>query len=264
LDSLYREADDAWKAGLINRNDVLKVTLKQSEVSVSRLKLENGIRLASMVLCQYMGISFDNSMQLTGLPGAIVPPESVYLSGEQALPGREEYKLLQHSIEASNLQTRMKMGEFLPQAGIGVGALYYDIPDNGTVNTMAFATVSIPISDWWEAAHTRKERKYQEQIVQNNTRNNEELLLLQIQKTWNELDEAYKQIAVATESISQTEENLKINRDNYKAGMINISDMLEAQALVQQSKDNLIDIQTQYRIKMVEYLQVTGRYSGIE
>ncbi len=31
LDSLYREADDAWKAGLINRNDVLKVTLKQSE-----------------------------------------------------------------------------------------------------------------------------------------------------------------------------------------------------------------------------------------
>ncbi len=68
LDSLYREANDAWKAGLINRNDVLKVTLKQSEVSVSRLKLENGIRLASMAFCQYMGISFDNSMQLSDSP----------------------------------------------------------------------------------------------------------------------------------------------------------------------------------------------------
>ena len=156
------------------------------------------------------------------------------------------------------------MGEFLPQAGIGVGALYYDIPDKGTVNTMAFATVSIPVSDWWEAVHTRKERKYQEQIVQNNCRNNEELLLLQIQKTWNELDEAYKQISVASESLRQTGENFKINRDNYKAGMVNISEMLEAQALMQQSRDNLIDMQIRYQIKRVEYLQVTGRYGNPE
>ncbi len=114
-----------------------------------------------------------------------------------------------------------------------------------------------------EAAHTRKERKYQEQIVQN-SRNNEELLLLQIQKTWNELDEAYQQMAVATESIRQTEENLKINRDNYKAGMVNISEMLEAQALMQESERILTDMQTQYRIKMVEYMQVTGRYGNAQ
>ena len=64
LDSLYREADDAWKAGLINRNDVLKVTLKQSEAKVNRLKLENGIRLSTMSLCQYTGIAFSDSIQL--------------------------------------------------------------------------------------------------------------------------------------------------------------------------------------------------------
>ena len=96
LDSLYREADDAWKAGLINRNDVLKVTLKQSEAKVNRLKLENGIRLSTMALCQYMGIAFTDGIQLTDSPGAIIPPEQIYISGEQALPGREEYKLLQH------------------------------------------------------------------------------------------------------------------------------------------------------------------------
>ena len=40
--------------------------------------------------------------------------------------------------------------------------------------------------------------------------------------------------------------------------------MLEAQALMQQSRDNLTDIQTQYRIKLVEYMQVTGRYGSPE
>ncbi len=84
--------------------------------------------------------------------------------------------------------------------------------------------------------------------------------MLQIQKTWNDLDEAYKQIGVAKEIIGQAEENLKINTDNYKAGIVNISDMLEAQAMLQQAKDQSIDAQTNYKVKLVTYLQVTGRY----
>jgi multidrug efflux pump subunit AcrB/outer membrane protein TolC len=260
LDSLFKEVDDAWHAGLINRNEVLKVNLKQSELRVKRLKLDNGIKLASMALCQYLGVPYQAGMQLADSLSSLISPAEVFLNHEQALPDREEYKLLQQSIKASVLQTRLKMGEYLPQAGIGIGALYYDIPDKGTINTMIFASVSIPISDWWEASHTHKERKCQEQITENNSRNNEELLLLQMQKTWNELAEAYDQIAVASEIIGQAEENLKINHDNYNAGMVNVSDMLEAQALLQQARDGLNDAQTSYKIKLMKYMQVTGRY----
>ena len=53
---------------------------------------------------------------------------------------------------------------------------------------------------------------------------------------------------------------MKINRDNYKAGIVNISDMLEAQAVVQQTKDTLADALSGYKVKLVKYLQVTGRY----
>jgi hypothetical protein len=48
-------------------------------------------------------------------------------------------------------------------------------------------------------------------------------------------------------------QNLKINRDNYRAGMVNLSEMLEAQTLMQQSRDTLIDMQTRYQVKRVEY-----------
>ncbi|HPT22530.1 MAG TPA: TolC family protein, partial [Bacteroidales bacterium] len=41
LDTIYNEANDAYNAGLINRTDILKVTLKQSDVRISRMKLEN-------------------------------------------------------------------------------------------------------------------------------------------------------------------------------------------------------------------------------
>jgi hypothetical protein len=39
LGNLYKDAINAYRAGLINYNDVLKVTLKQNELSMNRLKL---------------------------------------------------------------------------------------------------------------------------------------------------------------------------------------------------------------------------------
>lgn len=260
LDTINNEANDAWHAGLINRNDVMKVAIKKSEMQINRIKLENGIKLATMAFCQNIGVQFDSAMILNDTLAVLKIPGEVFVNPDAALKNREEYKLLQESVKAEELQTRLKLGGYLPEVGVGVGALYYDYMDNGTANTMAFASVKIPISDWWDASHALKERKCKEQIARNNSQNNSELLMLQIQKTWNDLDEAYKQIGVAKEIIGQAEENLKINTDNYKAGIVNISDMLEAQAMLQQAKDQSIDAQTNYKVKLVTYLQVTGRY----
>ena len=74
------------------------------------------------------------------------------------------------------------------------------------------------------------------------------------------MQEADREIAVAEETVAQTEENLKLNNDSYKSGMVNVSDLLEAQALLQNAKDQLTDVRTNYQNKLVAYMQVTGRY----
>ena len=109
------------------------------------------------------------------------------------------------------------------------------------------------------ASHAIKERHIQEQIAANDLKNNAELLTLQIQKAWDELVEAYAQIGVANVTVQQAEENLKINQDNFHAGTVNVSDMLEAEAMVQQAQNQLIDAQTAYKTKRVAYLQATGK-----
>ena len=263
LDTVYKQADDSYRVGLINRNDVMKVSIKQNEMKMSRLKLENGLKLATMAFSQYIGLPYDSAMVLSDTLIISQNPYEVYLDADQAVLNREEYKLLQKSVEAEELQTRLKIGEYLPEVGVGVGAVYYDYDfsnNKGTSNTMVFASVTVPISDWWGASHTIKERKYKEQIARNNSQQTTELLLLQIQKAWDELNEAYKQIEVARETVAQAEENLRINSDNYEKGIVNISDMLEAQAMLQQTKDGLTDARADYKIKLGIYLQVTGRY----
>ena len=125
---------------------------------------------------------------------------------------------------------------------------------------MVFGSVKIPISGWWEASHKLKERHLKEEQNLNMVADNTEKLLLQMQQARNTLDEAYQQVKLAESSILQAEENLKVSRDNYEAGMVNVSDMLEAQALLQSSNDNLINFRYNYQIAMAKYLQVTGKY----
>jgi multidrug efflux pump subunit AcrB/outer membrane protein TolC len=260
LDTLHKDVNNAYRAGLINYNDVLKVSLKQSELKMNRLKLENGLRLATLSFCQHLGIPNDPGIKLSDSVGDFSGPASLYIDPRQALTNRAEYHLVQENVEAEKLQSRMKLGEYLPQVGIGVGAFTYDMQDTWDNNLMAFGTVTIPITDWWGGSYTLKEHKLKEEIAQNNADYTAEMLQLQIEKAWSDLQETYKQIEIAEEAIGQARENLKITTDNYQAGTIGISDLLEAQALFQTTRDNLTEARCSYRIKMAEYLMVTGNH----
>jgi len=242
------------------KNDVLKVKLKLSEVLLNKSKLNNGKRLATMAFCQYIGIPYDSTLSLKDELKINELPQSIYADKDESLKRRTEYSLLEKSVEAEELQTKMKLGEYLPQAGVGVSGMYMKF-DEGKDRTlgMLFGTVSIPISGWWGGSHELQERSIKEEIAQNNFKNNSELLILQIEKAWQDLTDAYKQYLLSEESKTQAEENRKVNDDSYKNGLINISDLLEAQALLQQTQDQLTDAKANYVVKTTYYKKITGR-----
>ena len=54
-------------------------------------------------------------------------------------------------------------------------------------------------------------------------------------------------------------ENLKVNDDSYKNGLISVSDLLEAQADYQHTLDQVTEAKADYLVKKTAYLQSTGR-----
>ena len=85
-----------------------------------------------------------------------------------------------------------------------------------------------------------------------------ELLQIRMQKAYNDVTEAYQQMTIAQRSIDQAKENLRLNRNFYKAGTTKMSDLLEAQMLYQQKCDQYTDAYADYQNKLVEYNQATG------
>ena len=71
--------------------------------------------------------------------------------------------------------------------------------------------------------------------------------------------ESRQQLQIAQRSIEQAEENLRLNRDYYRAGTSKMSDLLEAQLLYQQSLDRRTDAFADYQNKLLEYRQATGK-----
>ncbi|MCK3683081.1 TolC family protein [Maribellus sp. YY47] len=262
LDTLYVQVYNAYKNGLVIKNDLLKVTIKQSELQVNNTQLQNGKKLALMRLCQTIGINYSSDIVLEGNLDDYSLPETYFVPNAEVLTKRAEYKLLEKSVAASKLETKMKRGDYLPSIGVGVTGYYLDQFENnidGNFNGMVYASVSVPISDWWGGKHKLKEMKFRETMTQNVMEDASGLLNLQMEKGWTDLKEANDKVELIEETLEQTTENLKVNQDSYNNGLIQLSDLLEARALKAETEDKLIEAKNQYKVSITNYLQVTGR-----
>ena len=260
LRRLLAQVEDAYAAGLVMENDVLKVRLKLSEVLLNRSKVANGRALAAMAFCQQIGIAYDPALELSDPLVADGPPDRYHVDHREAVKARPEFRLLEDSVRAEELKTRMTLGEYLPQAGVGVAGLWMKMDaTKGRTNGVLFASLSIPLSGWWGGSHALGERKAQEQIARNGLKDSADRLVLQMEKAWQDLADAYRQVLLTQESKTQAEENLKVNQDSYDSGLSNLSDLLEAQALLQLANDQLTEAMAAYRVGLVYYLQITGQ-----
>lgn len=262
LEKLLQDVNNAVNSGLAIDNDLLKVRIKQSELKLKRIELEKGIELATKQLCQTIGVEYQPSLQLSHDEVILNNPTSLQIDSKTALSSRQEYQLLEKSVEASQLETKMKKASNLPSVVAGISGFYMDTMDksfDGKINGVVFGGVNIPISGWWENRHAINKQKNKEQIALNQLNENKELLQLQIDKAWTDLNIAYENISLSQEIIEQTKENLRINLLGYHNGITPLSEVLEAQAQVNQAEERLIDAKHKYQNNVNQYIKVTGR-----
>ena len=260
LDHILSDVKVAVEAGLTTRNDFTRVELERNKLAGFRLKAENGLQVLKLAFAQHIGVPAENlNIQQPPFDEFQLPPTTG--NETRALQNRPEYKLLQKNVDVSNLLVKMEIGKNLPTVAIGAGYQYmkFDLhTKDGIKNNfaMGFASVSIPITDWWGGAHAIKMKKLEMQAAENMQKANSDLLLVQMQQVRNELNEAYFQIQLAKKSISVAEENLRMSNDNYNAGITTLVDLLEAQNLLQQTQDQFVEAVTEYYKKLAEHRQM--------
>ncbi|WP_222937489.1 TolC family protein [Cytophaga sp. FL35] len=263
LNELLKQQEDLLEAGLIAKNQLLQVKVNRSELLLNKSKLENMRKLALLDFSLYVGVSYSPEMRADADFENMTPPELKYTKPDLNLSGNSNYELLEKSITASKLRTKMAKADLLPSLAVGFTAFELGSFDNSIESQfsgLAFGTLSIPISDWWGSGKQKvKQEKIQEEIVQNNRNDGIDQLKVAITQSWYDLLDAHEQIQYALENIALAEENLKVYRDNYDSGLSNLTDLLDSQAMAQKAQSNLINAYTNYENKEITFLYRTDR-----
>ena len=260
LDKFAKDADAAVNAGVTDRNDLLQINLKKNETRSNRITLENALTTAKRLLAQYTGHDGDSIDVSADMSGGLPPsPLQLYAEPQTALTQTAEYALMEQNVKANRLKYKMTVGQNLPTVAIGGGYMYDDLMDKSHSFWLGFATVSIPLTGWWGGSHEMKKQRLAVRNAENTLQDNSQLLVIDMENKWNDMNDAYRKISIAMESIAQAEENLRLHDDYYRAGTATMSDLLEAQTLYQNSRSAYVEAYAEYQIKKREYLQATGQ-----
>ncbi len=259
-ESIHRDAVNIYENGIVNKNDVLSVELMQDQLSALRIKTANACRLLRRALAKYMGMADqDIDIDANCSDDDIVDPQEYQMPHLTALENRTETQLLDIWVEKAVLEKKIARASMQPVVLLGGTVNYSKLLAKWSSKAIAFATVQIPISAFWSERRMYNWKKVEVEKAKDFRQDKRELISLQIQDAWDNLESTYRQTQIAKKSVENAEENLRINREHYLNGLSNMTELLDAQRQWQQALTARNAANSEYLQAKTRYLILTGR-----
>ncbi|MCR4859070.1 MAG: TolC family protein [Bacteroidales bacterium] len=260
LDKLGEDVVNAFEAGLALDTDTLKVAKERNRLLLDKMRLESGLRLSKTDLMNYIGYVPENldSLTLSDDLEDVSTPESYYRDPAGTAAGTQESRLLSMQVEAASLQKKMTIGEALPQVAVGATYGYGRLVGGPQWNGVAFATVSIPITDWWKTGAKAKRCEYEIRKASNERDYLNKQLELKVNALWEKLLTNWGALKVAQDNVALEELNESRLHDLYDVGGATLSELLMAQVDLRTSRSALVDARIDYRLAVAEYIALVN------
>lgn len=244
--------------GVATKADELSVKVKVNEAEMTMTKVENGLSLSKMVLCQLCGIPLDTPITLADESMENITLPDTYIQGNvnTALSNREELKSLELASKIYRQKVNVTRSEFLPSVGLTATYLVTN-PSlvNGFERKMrgmwgVGMMVKIPVFHWGEGIYKVKAAKAEANIAQYKLDDVKEKVELQVKQATYKVNEATKKLAMAEKNMAKANENLRYANLGFQEGVIPTSNVLEAQTAWLSAQSGKINAQID--VKMSE------------
>ena len=263
LDTAYRQVSAAVDAGLALSSDLMQVEMKRDDIARRQLQVASGRILARRALALSIGLPDTVDFVLDDQPAFI---DTLVLHDSTAVTA--ERRLLDLQMQAAKLQRYMVIADALPQIALGASYGYSrfqtnllrDGIGNKNGNGALFVTVSVPLTAWWETAHKIRERNYAIQQAQIDIDNLGTQLDLRTQQAYDQWTQALALLQLQQRTAEHAEEAYRQAEANYAAGLITITDLLQAHTTLLQARSDLSDAQISVRITHRRYTDLITRH----
>ena len=269
LDLIKKLDSDVQKMideGVATRSDGLSVNVKVNEAEMTLSKVNDGLVLSKMLLCQLCGLPLNEEVTLTDENGESIA--SVELTAmpdvEQAAEHRPELRVLQNVVDMSKQATNILRAGNLPQVALMGG---YAVSNPNVLNGFEkkFAGfwnvglfVRVPLWNWGDVMYKVRASKGATSIAALELEEARELIELQVSQTAFRVDEANKKLAMAQANIRRADENLRTATLGFREGVITPATVMEAQTAWLQAQSQKIDAEIDVRLSQVDMQKALG------
>ena len=252
--------------GVATRADGLKVDVKVNEAEMAVTQVENGLSLAKMLLCQLCGLPVSDEITLAdeNTDNLSASAASAQFNMETAMSNRPELKMLENAVEISEQTTKLVRAAFLPQVALTGGYMVMNPnPFNGFEKEFSGVfnvgvLVRVPVWNWFEGAYKVRACKAATTMANLELDDAREKIELQVNQSSFKVKEANKRLAMAMKNAERAEENLRCANLGFKEGVMQSTEVMEAQTAWLQAHTQKIDAAIDVRLSQISLNKALG------
>ena len=249
LRTMSGNVDKLVEEGMATNADKLSVKVKLNDAELSLIRVQNGVALSKMLLCQSCGMPLDTDITLEdeNLEDVVVPVYTNEYTEDDIMNNRPELQSLQLATMIYDKKVNIARADFLPTVAV-FGNYVVTNPSafNGFENEFhGFYNVGvlakIPIFHFGEGYNKVRKAKAEAEIYKLKLDDTKELVMLQVSQYEKQIKEAEQRLQMTTEKMSDAEENLRMATVGFNEGMIPSSTVEAAQTSWMQAHSEYID-----------------------
>ena len=242
LQQLDSDVEKMIAEGVATKADGLSVRVKVNEAEMTLTKVEDGLSLARMLLCQLCGIDLSSPITLADENMEDIPlltPET-HFDMSTAYANRPEIRSLELATQIYKQKINVTRAEHLPSIAL--------MGNYMVTNPSVFNSFENKFKGMWNGIYKTKAAKAEARIAQYQLQDAREKIELQVNQSAFKVKEASKKLVMATKNMEKADENLRYATLGFKEGVIATSNVLEAQTAWLSAQSEKIDAQIDVKL----------------
>ena len=262
LQKLDSDVEKMIAEGVATKADGLSVRVKVNEAEMTLTKVEDGLSLSRMLLCQLCGIDLSTPVVLADEDIDDIPlmPVTTDFEVETAYANRPEIRSLELATKIYQQKINVTRSEHLPSLAL-MGNYMVTNPSvfNSFENKFkgmwnVGIMLQLPIWHWGEGLYKVKAAKAEARTAQYQLEDAKEKIELQVNQSAFKVNEAAKKLTMAKKNLEKADENLRYATLGFEEGVIAPSNVLEAHTAWLSAQSEKIDAQIDVKLTEI-YLQ---------
>jgi len=233
LEALVSDVGAMFERELVPKNELLAVQVALADARQNRLRAANAAEIAQATYNRRIGEPLDRPAELQAdVPAPAALPTDLDALIEMARERRTELAALGEQAQAYGQMAKMERARVLPQVSLTGG---YNYLENQFLNDDAVASAGVGVQ-WalFDGGQARKRAAALDRTRRATLEQREDaesIIALQVRQAWFGVEETRQRVRVTADAAEQAEENLRIARERYGAGLGTQTQLLEAETL---------------------------------